>query len=200
MLVPTMAQTERAADPFTAVQSNDWYTLCSKCHQVHVGKKTFNCINRSEGNDHIVCAWPKFHCTELRAKSWPSEVSGANPFLPCLGFCPHWFISFMEGRCIVRHIIWNCWKEKLRPENGLLEPMRVQKKKPLLNGVFPLQMVSCLKSVSGGAKVCQQSIFLKWRGGQHVLKYDTWNKASFSRCAEDEVGHCALWLTDLRTL
>lgn len=34
----------------------------------------------------------------------------------------------MEGRCIVRHIIWNCWKEKLGPENGLLEPMRVQKK------------------------------------------------------------------------
>lgn len=95
-------------------------------------EKTFNCINRSEGDDHIVCAWPKFHCTELRAKSWPSEVSGANPFLPCLGFCPRWFIWFMEGRCIVRHSIWNYWKEKLRPENGLLEPMRVQKKKKAL--------------------------------------------------------------------
>lgn len=38
-------------------------------------------------------------------------------------------------------------------------------------------MISRLKLVSGGAKVCQQSIFLKLRCGQHILKYHTWEKS-----------------------
>lgn len=59
-----------------------------------------------------------------QSQNWPSEVSGANPFLLCTGFHPLWFV---EVRHIVKHIIWNCWKEKIKEKHGLLEPEKVQK-------------------------------------------------------------------------
>lgn len=130
MIVPTTAITTGRADPLqccsqeNTVQSNDWCMLCRKCYQVHAAK-----------NPHLIASFKEIttlsmldlnpipQSSELGQK-WPSEVSGANPFLPCTGFHSLWF---MEVRHIVKHIIWNCWKEKLRKTTVCWSQQRYKK-------------------------------------------------------------------------
>lgn len=158
-LVLTMAIATGGAEPLqccsqeNTVQSNGWCMLCWKCYQVHAAKKTHLIAGFKEMTILSMLDLNPTPQSSEQSQNWPLEVSGANPFLPGAGFHPLWF---MEVRHIVKQIIWNCWKEKIRKKMVCWSQQSY--KKALTEWSFS-SMMSCLKLVSGGQKSVNKVFF-----------------------------------------